>query len=801
MLTDLRLALRSLSKTRGFTAVCILTLALGIGSTTAMFCALRALVVSPETWPEHERLVQVWSNQGQPFSSPDFHDIHTQATSFESFGVYSPRTFNLGGEQPEAIGGVMASPGVLRAFGVQPVLGRWIEESDDVPGAPVVVLLSHALWQRSFGGDPDIVGRSIRFNGDSATVIGVMPAEFEFFAPWMRTQTCQLWTALRVDYAKGNRGSHWMCGIARLKPGVSVGTADAEIKAIGLRLKAEHPETNTHKPFLLRSIHEEMTRQLGKRTWMLFGAVVLVLVIACANVAGLLLARSARRQGEYGLRLALGAGFREITRVALAESAVLAAAGTALGLFIAYGGVRILQLITPVTEARRAAIALDPVVALFAVGLAVVATFLAGVPPALAASRTAVAGMLRETGGRGSSGSRTRQRFQRGLIIAQVALAFVLANGAALFSASYMKLLEENSALSTEYVLTAEINLRGERYKERETRTRFWEQLAERAAAIPGVSAAGTTTKLPLEGGSNTDILVNDEVFDAAVRRPLVEVSAITPGYFEAVGIALQRGRTLRADDRGGKNIGVVINRTLAETCWPGQDPLGKLIRPNDSDGDPEYIATVVGVAEDVRQWGPEEPPKPEMYWLPDRAWGEGATIVLRSPQPAAALLPALRREIAALDPDLPLADVRTLAEVVTQATRGQRVIAGMINTFMAIALGLVAVGLYGALSYHVLQRTREIGVRVAMGALRGDIVRLVLGQGARWVVLGVVLGTGAALGATSLLKSMIYGVSTVSPWLLAAASAIVALTAALACLVPALRAARIDPNEALRAD
>lgn len=799
MLTDLRLALRSLAKTRGFAAICILTLALGIGSTTAMFSALRALVFSPETWPESERLVQVWSNEGQPFSAADFADMHAQATSFESFGVYTPRTVNLGGDQPEAINGVLASPGVLRAFGVQPMLGRLIDESDDLPGAPVVVVLSHALWQRSFGGDTGIVGRTIRLNGDSALVIGVMPPDFEFFCPWMRTQTCQIWTALRVDYAKGDRGSHWMCGVARLRPGVTVGAADAEVKAIGARLKAEHPETNTHKPFLVRSIHEEMTRDLGKRTWMLFSAVVLVLLIACANVAGMLLARSARRQGEYGLRLALGASFREITRVALAESFVLAVAGTLFGLVVAYGGVRIQQVIAPATEARRAAITLDPAVLGFASSLAVIATLLAGVPPALAASRTSVAGMLRETGGRGSSGSRARQRFQRGIIIAQVALAFVLANGAALFSASYMKVVAENSALSTEYVLTAEINLRGERYKERTTRTHFWEQLAERCAAIPGVAAAGTTTKLPLEGGSNTQILVSDQVFDPAADRPLVEVSSITPGYFAAAGIALQRGRTLQPGDAGEKTIGVVINHALAETCWPGEDPIGKLIRPNDTN--PRYIATVVGVAEDVRQWGPEVPPKPEMYWLPDRAWGEGATIVLRSTQPAAALLPALRREIAALDPDLPISDVRTLAQVVTQATRGQRVMAGMVNTFMVLALGLVAVGLYGTLSYHVLQRTREIGVRLAIGALRRDIVRLVLAQGGRWVLMGVAIGLAAALGATALLRSLIYGVNTINPWLLCAASAIVAATAALACLLPALRAARIDPNEALRAD
>jgi putative ABC transport system permease protein len=348
-------------------------------------------------------------------------------------------------------------------------------------------------------------------------------------------------------------------------------------------------------------------------------------------------------------------------------------------------------------------------------------------------------------------------------------------------------------------VLSAEVNLRGDRYEKKEVRAQFFDRLAERAAALPGVTAAGITTKLPLEGGSNLDILVKDEVFDPLARRTLAEVSAITPGYFAAAGIALLRGRTLAPGDVGEKEIGVVVNRALAEKCWPGDDPLGKIIRPS---GAKEWFrARVVGVVESVRQWGPEMDPRPEMYWTPDRAWGERIFVVVRSPHPASQLAPALRRELAALDPDLPLSRIRTLQAVVDEATQGQRVVAGLVDFFMAAALGLVAVGLYGTLSYHVLQRTREIGVRMAVGAARRDIVRLVFRQGAGWVLVGVVLGAGGALALATALRSIVYGVNPLNPTTLLAGAAIVAAAAMLACWLPARRASRVDPMVALRAE
>ena len=798
VLHDLRYTIRQLSKSPGFTLVAVLTLAVGIGATTAMFSALRAIVIEPFSYPHSEQIVHVWSNDGQPLSQPDFFNVCDRNTSFAELGAYSPTPANLGGDRPQAVRSVSSTPGVLRAFGVAPAFGRLLSADDEKPGAPPVAVISDSLWRQSFAADPALVGQTIRINGSQTTVVGIMPPEFEFASPWMRTETCQLWVPLQLKRGEGDRGSHWLCTVGRLKPGVTVAAADAEVRAIAAQLKKDHPDTNSQKPFLVRSLRFEMTRYVGSPVWMLLVAVALVLLIACANVASMLLARSARRQGEIGVRLALGATRAQIIRLALAESVVLALLGAAGGLLIALYGVEILAAIAPVSDARRAAMTLNGGVLVFATALTLLTALLAGLPPALAAARLSVVDLVRSDS-RNAAGSRSRHRTLRTLVIGQVGIAFILANGAALFTAGYLRLVAANRSLATEYVLSSALQLRGERYAKTEARVQFWNQLAERAAALPGVTAAGLTTKLPLEGGSNMWILVNNEVFDPTTGGRLAEMSAITPGYFNAAGIALLRGRTLQPGDVGEDAIGVVVNRALADKCWPGGDPLGKIIRP----GGPKawFHARVVGVVESVRQWGAETPPNPEIYWTPEHAWGQGVFLVVRSAQPAAQLTPALRRAVAALDPDLPLAEVRTLQEVVNDATKGERVIAGLVDFFMATALGLVAVGLFGTLSYHVLQRTREIGIRLALGASRREIVRLVFRQGAGWVLAGVIIGVTGALALTKALQAFVYGMESVDPVALLLAIAAVAAAAALACWLPARRAARVDPNVALRSE
>jgi len=800
MLTNLRLSLRTLARAPGFSFIAVLTLAVGIGATTAIFSALQALVISPYSYPDSEELVHVWSGNGWPLSPADAADLKAQSTSFSAFGVYQPAAYNIGQENAQSVRGVTGTADVLRAFGVKPLLGRWFESADEAPGAAPVVILSHGLWQQLFAGDPQVLGRKVRLNGNDAVVVGVMPAGYEFVCPWMRTDDCQLWTPRSFDEEeRKRRDSHYLLGIARLKAGASVTAADAEIKTIGRRLTQLYPDSNTRKEFLVRSLHEEMTREIGKQVWLLFGAVALVLLVACGNVASMLLARSSRRQGEFGVRVALGASSRDLMKLALLESLVLALAGAVLGVALAWGGVEILRLIAPVSEARKAAMSLNAPALGFGLVATVLTALLAGLPPALAARRTSVATILRADA-RGSVGSRAQHRMLRGLVVAQVAVAFVLANGAVLFSAAYLKVLKDNAVLATDSVVTAQVALNGSRYEKDDARVRFWYDFVGRAQALPGVTAAAITSKLPLQGGSNTNALVNDETYDPTQKRMQVERSSVTEDYFKAMGLRILQGRSLLPEDREGEIRGVVVNQACVDKAWPNKNPIGEILRGNNP-GKPWYTVRVVGVVEDVKQWGATAVVQAEMYTAPEGHWGRGINLVLRTPLPVAQLAPLLRRELAAIDPELALKQVRTMQQVVDGATRGERAVAGLVNFFMAVALGLVAVGLYGTLSYHVLQRTREIGVRVALGALQGNIVRLVFLQGGRWVGVGLIIGLAGSIALASVLKTLVYGMEglTAPPLLLAAGA--VGFAALFACWLPARRAAKLDPLEALRAD
>ncbi len=800
MIFNLRLALRLLARSRAFAFIAVLTLAVGIGSTTAIFSALQALVIAPYSYPASDRLVHVWSGEYWSLSPADSIDLKAQSSSYTAFGVYQPESYNVGQENAQSVVGVTGTADVLRAFGVAPMLGRWFAPADEAPQAAPVVILSHALWRQLFAGDPQAVGRKLRLNGKDAEVVGVMPAGFEFVSPWMRTQDCQLWTPRSFDEdEKKQRDSHYLLGIARLRDGVSVETANAEVKTLGKRLTKLYPDSNTRKEFLVRSLHVEMTREIGKQVWLLFGAVALVLLVACGNVASMLLARSARRQGEFGVRVALGASRGDLMKLALTESLVLAVAGAVLGVGLAVGGVEILRVLAPVSAARKAAIALNAPALAFGLGATMLTALLAGLPPALAAMRTSVAGVLRADA-RGAVGSPSRHRMLRGLVIAQVAVAFVLANGAVLFSAAYLKVLKDNQLLATDAVVTGQVSLNGPRYEKNEARVSFWYDFMERVKALPGVTGAAITSKLPLEGGSNTSALVNDEVYDPTIQRMQVERSSVTDGYFATMGMRLLKGRTLQPEDRTGDIRGVVVNQACVDKAWPKKDPIGQIMRANQAEK-PWYVVRVVGVVENVKQWSATAEVQPEMYTTPEGHWGNQARLVLRTPLPLAQLAPLLRRELAAIDGELAMKDLRTMRQVVEQSTKGDRAVTGLVNFFMATALGLVAVGLYGTLSYSVQQRTREIGVRVAIGALKGDIVKLVFAQGSRWVVIGLMLGLGGSVALASTLKSLVYHMDGLTAAPLILATVAVGFAAILACWLPARRAARLDPLEALRAD
>ena len=804
LLQDVRYALRQLRKSPGFTVVAVITLALGIGANTAIFSAIKALLLDPFPYPNSDRIVQVWSNEGWPLSTPDFFDIRDQNKSFAEIGVYSPQRFNLGGDHPESIYGVFCTAGVLRTFGMQPAIGRWPGEADEQPGAPPVVILSHGLWLRNFKGDPGVVGHTIRLNGQQTTVIGVMSANFEFQSPWYRGHEYELWSPLVLDRNGNTRDSHWLASIGRLKPDVTLKTADAELKAIGVQLAQAYPESNSNKPFLLHSLLGQMTYDRATGLWVLMGAVGLVLLVACANVASMLLARGACRQSEFGVRVALGATRGQIIRLLFSESALLALSASAVGVVLAIGYIRLLQAVVPVPQARAAAMQIDAPVLIFAVVLAFLTALVFGLPPAFAASHTGIVESLKE-GTKSQTGSRRRHRFLHALAVGQIAIGLVLANGAVLLSISYLNVLKSNRSLDTEYVLSSEIWLGGKSYQQKgadyaitnDARTRFWDQLLERVRALPGVKSAAATSKLPLEGGNNGSFLVDDEAYDPAVRRPMVERSYVSPGYFATMGLPLLRGRILDKDDLHGTTINVVINRALAERYWPGGDPLGKRIRPNLAQ--PPFAAQIVGVVESARQWGPEYPALPEVYFPHAIGIRPNGFLIIRTTTDAHEFTPLLRRELAAIDRDLPLANVRSMKEVVGDSTRYRRVQSFLVDFFMIAALLLAAVSIYGTLSYQVLQRTREIGVRLAFGARYRDISLVICRQAGAWVMVGVVIGLAATCGLYFLLRSLVYEVSPLSPLSLIAGLALAICTASVACLLPARRAAKVDPMVALR--
>jgi putative ABC transport system permease protein len=796
---DIKYTFRQLRKSPGFTLVAVLTLGLGIGATTSLFSVFNALVLDPFPYPESDRIVYLWSGKNWSLSALDYLDIKEQMTLFKDIGVYSPERLNFGAEKPESLYAVRCTSGVLRALGMRPMLGRLLDETDDRPGVEPVAVISHALWTRSFAADHQIVGKTMKLNGRETTVVGVMPAEFEFSSPWYRGQEYELWTPFTFDIRQRGRGNCWLLGIARLKAGVSLEAADAEIKSIGARLTKAYPDTNTDKTMLVVSLRDQMTGNTASRMRMLLGAVTLLLLVACANVASMLLARGTQRQDEFSVRLAIGASRFTVARLLLAEALLLGLFGSLTGILFAFWGTTALRNLIPsrlIIEARRAAIGINGPVLLFSIAIALFSALLAGLLPALTAAKTSISEIL-NAGGRSRTVSRIRHRFLRQLMVAQIALAVVLANGGILLFVSYINVFRSNKILDTDQVISAEISLETDKYSKNESKLSFCDQLFECIGGLPGVQIVAITSKMPLEGGSNAGFLVDEEVYDPAIKRQPIEQSRISPDYFAAMGLTILKGRVPVATDAKSKSVGVVINRAMAEHYWKGKETIGKRIRPNAPN--PPLYAEVIGVVEDVRQFGSEHPPLPEMYipyafGVPSRAF-----LIVRTSGDAGALVPAIRSELAALDPDLAIANVRKMKDVLNASVSDRRLSTGLINLFMITTLILAMVGIYGTLSYNLLQRKQEIGVRIAVGAFCHHIIGFVFCQVGLWIVAGLVIGLTLTTGVSFLLRSMVYDISPWSPLSLLFGLCMVGAAASLACIPPALRAARADPMEALR--
>jgi putative ABC transport system permease protein len=810
LVADVLFGSRMLAKSAGVTLMAVLSLALGIGANTAIFTLINALFLRPLAVHQPERLVSLFvtdaKNEGHLFLSRlNYEDIRDRNQHFSGAALYGGIGLNLsGGEEPEQIIGEIASGNYFEVLGVRPALGRtFAPEEDAKPGASPVVVLSHGFWTRRLASRPDVTGTTITLNRRPFTVIGVMPVDFHGINPgggpelWV---PAAMWREVHprpADYLA--RRTLMFQAIARLKPGVTVEQAQSGITGIARDLEREFPADNEGRgirlvPASQAVIHPDFRGNLIRVGGLLMTVVGLVLLIACANVANLLLARASGRQKEVAIRLSLGAGRGRLVRQLMTESALLAAAGGAFGLLFA-GWIRTLiwWLRPPQVPANAMDLSLSPPVLLFTLVLALATSVLFGLAPALKAARLDLAVQLRDKTGRPSRSGRWSLR--NALVVAQVALSMVALIGAGLFVRSLLNAQQASPGFDTRQLAILTFNVGSQGYSQ-ERGLEFYRQVRERARAVPGVRQAALASNLPIAGGGfMRSVFVEGQEQTPGRRGVLVLTNIVTPEYFETLGIPVLRGRAFAATDNTGAPRAVVVNQTMARRFWPGQDAVGKRFH---FFGFTEFFH-VVGVARDAKYGTLFENPRPAAYLALEQMYSPAMTLQIRSTIDPAAALAAVRREVQQMDRNLPLTNVATARELVARTLWASRMGAGLLTAFGVLALLLAAVGLYGVMSYSVSQRTQEIGVRIALGARPGNVVRMVMRQGLALIGFGLVAGIALAVALTRLIAQMLFGLSATDPLTFAATSLVLALVAAAAAFVPARRATRVDPVIALR--
>jgi putative ABC transport system permease protein len=792
---DVRYGLRALRKKPGFTLTAVIALALGIGANTAIFSVINGVLLRSLAYRNAHNIVMVWEhsfqrNRSQNSVSPaNFLDWQKRSASFQQLAATWDTRVNLtSAGEPEELLVQRVSADFFQVLGVPALVGRWFVAEDDKQGANSAVILSHDLWQGRFGGNPAIIGQPVTMSGRSLTVIGVMPSGFHF----LNTQT-QAWIPLALDPANDwRKQGRYLRSVARLKPGVTIQQAQAELDGIAKQLEREYSDYNKGWGVNLVPIHEQIVGDIRPVLLVLLAAVAFVLLIACANVANLLLSRAAARQKELALRAALGAGRMRLVRQLLTESLLLALMGGALGIFLAYWGVQLLIALAPDNIPRLREITIDPRVLGFTFAVSLLTGLIFGLAPAVQSSRPNLNDALKE-GARGSSGG---NRVVRNLfVVTEMALALVLLVGAGLMLRSFSQLHQVKTGFETENVLTLRVQLPMAKYREPQQRAEFFKRAQERLTALPGVKSVGAISYLPLTG------LASSTVFNLASQpelppdeSPGTEVRIITPGYFGAMGIPLVRGRTF--DERDGADSRVlVINETMARKFFPGQDPIGQRLIVN---WEPKVADEIVGVVGDVKETALAEEANPAIYWPHPREPYQFMNFVMRAAIDPTSLRAAATKEIHALDPDQPVSDLRMLDEVVAKSIARPRFNALLLAIFAGVALVLASVGIYGVMNYSATQRTQEIGIRMALGAKPRDILRLVVGHGMKLTFTGIVIGIGASLALTRVMANLLFGVTATDLPTFLGVSAVLTIVALLANYIPARRATRVNPVTAL---
>jgi putative ABC transport system permease protein len=812
VLADLRSAVRQLRRARGVTAVAVLTLALGVGAATALFTAVDAVLLRPLPYRDPDRLAFVrevgrGSAPGDVQSSlRSVSEWRERTRAFGALAAYRYWLFNLAGApQAEALLGAYVTDNAFATLGVPPALGRTFRPGEDRPGANRVAVLSHDLWRRRFGADPRVLGRALRMDGAAYTVVGVMPAGFDFPATVpanaaLPSRALDVWVPAGVDPLRVGRGEHTWWVVGRLAPGATPTQAEDELSRFARATHAADPEA--YDAVAVRGLRAHVVAPVRPALLLLLGAAGVLLAIACANVAGLLLARATGRAREVAVRLAVGATRGRLVRQLLAESTVLAAAGAALGLGFAAVAVAALAHAAPANVPRVAAAHVDPRALAFAAGTALVTALAFGLAPALhaAGGGAGAGGGLTDTlraAGRGATTGRAAARGRSALVVAQVALSLLLLAGAGLLARSYRALATERLGFAPARLLTLFTLLPEGRYPDVRARSAFVTEAVARVAAVPSVASAAAVSTLPLSGlGSNGSVAVEGRPVPRPEDRLNVNTRTVTPGYFRTLGIPLVAGRDVAAADTLGAPPVVVVSQALAAHLFPGESPLGRRLT-----NVRERPLEIVGVVGDVRDDALDQAPRPAVYLPTAQDADVVASFAVRTRGDPRAAEGAVRAALAGLDPEQPVMNVRPMADYVAQATEARRFGLALTGAFAGVALGLSAVGLYGVLAYLVGLRARELAVRAALGATRADAARLVAGGALRLTALGVALGAAAALALRRAVAAQLYGVGATDPVTLGAVAAVLAGAALAAGAAPALRAARVDPAAALRAE